>query len=195
MKRLCTYALVFTMIWLLAAGSILRQRHLADNLIRLHVLANSDAPEDQAEKLAVRDALLPQIEALTAACTSRNDAAKVIAAHAASLGETAAAVSGMPVTVGLGGEWYETRHYDGFSLPAGDYLSLQIRIGEAAGKNWWCIAFPSVCTAATAAEFETVAVSGGLSGSDLRMMTAEEPDIEVRYFVLELFGRLRTLFA
>lgn len=191
MKKVCTYVVIFTACWLLLAGAVLRQEKLASRLIRIHILANSDSEADQAEKLRVRDAVLGQVSALTADCEIRGEAAAVLADHAGELGRTASEVSGKDVTVSLGPEWYETRDYADFSLPAGEYLSLRIGIGEAAGHNWWCVAFPSVCTAATAEELETTAVSAGFDDGDLRMMTDDSPDVEVRYFLLELISRLR----
>lgn len=191
MKKVCTYTVIFTACWLLLAGTILRQEKLASRLIRIHILANSDSEADQAEKLRVRDAVLGQVSSLTAGCETRGEAAAVLADHAGELGRTASEVSGKDVTVSLGPEWYETRNYDDFSLPAGEYLSLRIGIGEAAGHNWWCVAFPSVCTAATAEELETTAVSAGFDDGDLRMMESDSPDVEVRYFLLELISRLR----
>lgn len=193
MKKVCTYTVIFTACWLLLAGTLLRQEKLASRLIRIHILANSDSEADQAEKLRVRDAVLGQVSSLTADCKTRGEAAAVLASHAAELGQTASEVSGKNVTVSLGTEWYETRDYGGFSLPAGEYLSLCIGIGEAEGHNWWCVAFPSVCTAATAEELETTAVSAGFDGGDLRMMTGGSPDVEVRYFLLELISRLRDI--
>ena len=130
---------------------------------------------------------------MTADCETRGEAAAVLAEHAGELGRTASEVSGKDVTVSLGQEWYGTRDYDGFSLPAGEYLSLRIGIGKAAGHNWWCVAFPSVCTAATAEELETTAVSAGFDDGDLRMMESDSPDVEVRYFLLELISRLRDI--
>lgn len=191
MKKVCTYVVIFTACWLLLAGTILRQEKLASRLIRIHILANSDSEADQAEKLRVRDAVLGQVSSLTAGCETRGEAAAVLADHAGELGRTASEVSGKDVTVSLGPEWYETRDYEDFSLPAGEYLSLRIGIGEAAGHNWWCVAFPSVCTAATAEELETTAVSAGFDDGDLRMMADDSPDVEVRYFLLELISRLR----
>ena len=191
MKKVCTYVVILTACWLLLAGTILRQEKLASRLIRIHILANSDSEADQAEKLRVRDAVLGQVSSLTAGCETRGEAAAVLADHAGELGRTASEVSGKDVTVSLGPEWYETRNYDDFSLPAGEYLSLRIGIGEAAGHNWWCVAFPSVCTAATAEELETTAVSAGFDDGDLRMMESDSPDVEVRYFLLELISRLR----
>lgn len=191
MKKVCTYTVILTACWLLLAGTILRQEKLASRLIRIHILANSDSEADQAEKLRVRDAVLGQVSSLTADCETRGEAAAVLAEHAGELGRTASEVSGKDVTVSLGQEWYGTRDYDGFSLPAGEYLSLRIGIGKAAGHNWWCVAFPSVCTAATAEELETTAVSAGFDDGDLRMMESDSPDVEVRYFLLELISRLR----
>lgn len=195
MKKAGTYVLVFTLCWLFFAGTILRQEHLAGQVIRLHILANSDSEADQAEKLRVRDALLPQLTALTEGCTTREAAARALAAGQSELGQTAARISGRSVTVSLMPEWYGTRHYGDFSLPAGRYLSLCVKIGAAEGRNWWCVAFPSVCSAATAEGFETTAVSAGLDERDLRMMTVEEPDVEVRFFVLELLEKLHRLLA
>lgn len=193
MKKVCTYTVILTACWLLLAGTVLRQEKLASRLIRIHILANSDSEADQAEKLRVRDAVLGQVSSLTADCETRGEAAAVLAEHAGELGRTASEVSGKDVTVSLGQEWYGTRDYDGFSLPAGEYLSLRIGIGKAAGHNWWCVAFPSVCTAATAEELETTAVSAGFDDGDLRMMESDSPDVEVRYFLLELISRLRDI--
>ena len=190
-KRLCTYVLCFTILFLCLSGIILEQRRLAGHVIRLHILANSDSEADQAVKLQVRDALLGRIEALTADCATREEAAERLADHAGELGNVAAEVSGKPVTVSLGNETYETRHYENFSLPAGTYLSLRIGIGAAEGHNWWCVAFPSVCTAATASEWETEAVSAGLDGAELHIMKDDTPDVQVRYFFLELLSKLK----
>ena len=57
-----------------------------------------------------------------------------------------AAGYGYEVNIKLGEEWYETRDYDGFSLPCGYYTSLRILIGEGEGKNWWCVMYPPLCT-------------------------------------------------
>ena len=81
MKKVCTYICLLTVLWLLAAGTVLEQQRLAARVIRLHILANSDSAEDQTEKLRVRDALLGEIEALTADCTSREEAAAKLARH------------------------------------------------------------------------------------------------------------------
>ena len=49
-------ALAATLLW--GAWSVQRQEDLAGKMIRLHVIANSDEPADQALKLQVRDRVL-----------------------------------------------------------------------------------------------------------------------------------------
>ena len=194
MKKCCTYLVLVTLCWLFLAGTVLRQQALASKLIRIHVLAASDSAEDQAVKLQVRDAVLRQLSELTEHCADRKDAAAVMISHADLLGKTAANTAGRQVSLQLSPESYGTRHYETFSLPAGEYLSLQIRIGEGNGKNWWCVAFPMVCMAATAEELEAAAVSAGIDGGELRLMTGEETDIEVRFIVLEWLASLKERF-
>ena len=130
------------------ADTLVRQRRLARKTVRLHVIANSDEAADQAQKLRVRDGVLACVSGLTADCETADDARKCIAAHLPEIAEAAQRVlagSGYDVTVSLGPETYGTRDYASFSLPAGTYPSLRVQIGEAAGKNWWCVLFPSLC--------------------------------------------------
>ena len=126
------------------ADTLVRQRRLARKTVRLHVIANSDEAADQAQKLRVRDGVLACVSGLTADCETADDARECIAAHLPEIAEAAQRVlagSGYDVTVSLGPETYGTRDYASFSLPAGTYPSLRVQIGEAAGKNWWCVVF------------------------------------------------------
>ena len=87
-----------------------------------------------------------------------------------------------PVSVSLSEEDYPTRDYGDFSLPAGRYLSLRVVIGEGKGKNWWCVLFPPLCTAAS-----VDGVPLGLSDAEYRLVT--EGKKSVRFKTLELFSR------
>ena len=136
--------------------------------------------------------MLGEIAELTKTCGTRKEAEVLLMAHAEQLARRAAQTAGKPVTVSLSPEWYETRHYEEFSLPAGRYQSLQIGIGESAGKNWWCVAFPMVCTAAGAEDWEETAIFAGFEESEIRLMTEDTPDIEVRFAVLEWLQRIRS---
>lgn len=121
-----------------------------EDTLRLHILANSDSDDDQALKLEIRDRLLIKYsEELSIATDTEeailsanmlvrdieNDAQKWIRELGYDYSVKAAVVK----------EWYDTRIYDGFTLPQGNYSSLQITIGNGNGKNWWCVMYPPLC--------------------------------------------------
>ena len=141
-----------------------RQASIAGSLVRLHVLAVSDAPEEQAVKLRVRDAVLE--------CLTIRSAAE-------------GAAGGRTVHVSLGEERYPTRDYAGFALPAGRYRSLRVVLGEGQGHNWWCVVFPPLCLAAA----EKEAMQPVMNPEDYALITREE-GWEIRFRIVELWGEL-----
>ena len=183
-------ALCVTLIAGVRAGA--EQEALADKLVRLHVIARSDSEEDQNVKLLVRDAVLaeltPLLEGAEDACSARETVSGALQAIA----DTAAEVSGLPVTVTLGPEDYPTRAYEGFSLPAGRYTSLRVVLGEGGGKNWWCVVFPPLCL--SAAE-EAFAETAGLTEDEFSLITEENTGWEVRFRILELWDELRRMLG
>ena len=122
---------------------------LEENIVRLHVIANSNDEADQAVKLRVRDAVLEYLAPRLDGATDAEAARELIAANTDGIAKAAeSAAEGRTVRVTLGRERYPTRRYDGFALPAGDYESLRVILGEGEGHNWWCVAFPPLCTGA-----------------------------------------------
>ena len=123
---------------------------IRENTLRLHILANSDSPADQALKLKIRDAVLSCSGELFSGCDTRQ---KMISAAQEQLpkiqqvAEQTALHNGyeLPVTVSVTDMFFETRRYDHVILPAGTYTAVRIELGAAAGKNWWCVLFPSLC--------------------------------------------------
>ncbi len=131
------------------------------DVLRLHILANSDSPEDQALKLQVRDAVLLETEDLFSGAATLAEAQAKAAACLPAIEETARrtlAENGcqLPVRAELTRMYFNTREYEDSTLPAGEYDALRLTIGEAQGKNWWCVMFPPLCipAAATAEEGE-----------------------------------------
>lgn len=180
---------------LLGAESLLMQQDLADKTLRLHVVANSDSPEDQAQKLRVRDEILREVSCLTAHCTTAEEAELVLSSHLSELSEKAEDFlrqegSAYSVEALLTVESFSTRHYDSFSLPAGTYPALRVNIGAAAGKNWWCVVFPSLCTAATGEAMEEAAQAGGYSDGEYRLITGGEKRYTLRFKALEWLTEL-----
>ena len=127
------------------------QAALADQVIRLHVLANSDSAEDQALKLQVRDRILAEAETYLTPGITRDETEELLRAHLYDLAAAGAEVVGAagcdyPVTASLvHNYWFPTKTYTDFALPAGQYTALRIEIGEGAGQNWWCVVFPPLC--------------------------------------------------
>ena len=118
--------------------------------VRLHILANSDSREDQDAKIAVRDLVLDRFggglseaEAIDSALLITEDMLSEIELEVEDFLRTSG--SPMDAEVSLSKEWYETREYNGFTLPRGYYSSLVIKLGEGKGQNWWCIMFPPLC--------------------------------------------------
>ncbi len=159
------------------------QRSLSDELIRLHVVANSDSPEDQAEKLQLRDSVLGLLSPLLKDCGDQSTAVDIINSHRAELEALG------DVSVTLGPEYYPARQYSTFALPAGEYLSLRVTIGEGAGRNWWCVVFPPLCTEALAEDAEDAFLS--LDEQSAELIDGQGPVYDLRFRVVDLWGRLK----
>ncbi len=188
-------ALMTTVVF--AADSVLTQRALAEKTVRLHVVANSDSEADQRQKLRVRDAVLSAAGALTAECTTAAEARAALLQGLPQIEAAARAVlsgegSDYPARVTLQEETFGTRRYDTFTLPAGIYPSLRVTIGAGEGHNWWCVVFPSLCTAATGAGVERIAAAGGFDEEESELVTGGEETYVLRFKTLEW---LRALFS
>ena len=123
---------------------------IREEVLRLHILANSDSEEDQALKLRVRDALLVKADELFRGCECKADSIEQAKKHMDELKRTAQQVireegHDEPVEVCLTRMPFQTRVYENFSLPAGEYDALRVVIGKGEGHNWWCVLFPALC--------------------------------------------------
>lgn len=180
-------------------GLVADKQQLQKDLIRLHVVANSDSDEDQAIKLQVRDAITATLEPAMENIESKEQAYQYIVENLTRIEETAnkkleeLGVSDR-ASVSLQQEKFNVRHYDTFSLPAGIYDSLRVEIGSGSGKNWWCVVFPTLCLPAASSEFQTAAVSSGFD-ADLSKTLVREDGYVLRFYLLDLLGRLENFFC
>jgi len=171
---------------------------LKDNVIRLHVVANSDALEDQKIKLKVKDAVIAYLQPLTERFDGKEEAMQFIWDNLQTLQELSNKVLDSlgvadKVAVSFQQEPFPMRSYDTFSLPSGIYDALRIEIGEAKGKNWWCVVFPSLCLPATTNDFRETAVGSGFSSS-LSNTLSGSGGYKLRFYVLDWIGQLENLF-
>ena len=123
---------------------------ISNSVFRLHVLANSDSKEDQDLKYLVRDSLLDYMNNLCKGITSKKDAIALVNEHKQEFEKIALDViyeNGYDymVKINIGNFNFPTKTYGDISLPAGMYDALRVEIGNANGKNWWCVMFPSLC--------------------------------------------------
>ena len=195
-KLLVTSLLLLAILF--GADVIHDRQTLSNDLIRLHVVANSDSEEDQAIKLRVRDAVTDYLQTHMENITDQAQAKTFLQQHIPELTETANQVlaeAGVTdrAEITLTREAFPKREYDTFSLPAGVYESLRIRIGQAQGQNWWCVVFPSLCFQAVGEDFTDTAAGAGFDESLTGALEGEEP-YQVRFFLLDCLGWLQNFF-
>lgn len=164
---------------------------ISDNVLRLHILANSDSEEDQALKLKVRDAILKSGESIFSGAENAKEAERKILAGSDELLKVAESVIkeegyDYDVSFEITDDSFPTRTYGDITLPSGEYRAVRLVIGEGEGKNWWCIMFPALCLPG-ASETSLDAV---LSEDEIELVESN-PEIDVRFKIAEVFENLR----
>lgn len=151
-KILIPLFLVFTLVFSLVKPLIETSESISQNVLRLHILANSDSTYDQDIKLKLKNYILEETSSLFTAKTVKENTeiAKQNTEYIENLCNDYLKKQGIDykATVNVLNEFFETRVYDDFTLPAGNYDAIRIELGEGNGHNWWCIVFPSVCLSA-----------------------------------------------
>ena len=186
-------ALCGTMIW--GAWAVQWQDALARKMIRMHVIANSDSDADQTLKLQVRDKVLDYTTAILQRANDMEDAQTQLRdalGRIENIAQREIVNRGYdyPVTAQLASTEFPLKEYDGFALPAGEYMALRLVIGEGAGQNWWCVVYPPLCTAA-ATDLPQTAVAAGLTGDDVSLITEENTGYVLKFRSMELWEQLR----
>lgn len=165
---------------------------ISTKVFRLHILANSDTDEDQALKLKVRDKVLTQTENLYKSCKNVDDAIRITNENINQIKEAAQTVIldcgyEYNVKVYTAKEYFNTRKYDSFSLPAGMYDSLKIEIGKAEGHNWWCVMFPTVCISGCTGDLEE-----SLTPEEIELI--ENDKYVIRFKAVEIYEKIKSKF-
>jgi stage II sporulation protein R len=165
---------------------VYQQGRLADKLTRLHVVANSDAAEDQTLKLQVRDAVLAEIRPED----RPEDPALLLRLQTAA--EKAVEENGAKQTVRVYRTrmFFDTRVYDTFSLPAGMYDAVRVELGAAKGRNWWCVLFPPLCAGACQEDLTEIGVGAGLTEHEISYISGKGTNYMIRFKIAEWWGNL-----
>ncbi len=164
---------------------------LPRDVVRLHVVANSNGAEDQAVKLLVRDAVLEEAARWYQGAGSMEEASSQLCTHLQSIAGAARQVLGeqgvgYSATAQMTEMYFPTRDYGDFRLPAGRYRTLRVTLGEGAGKNWWCVVFPSLCLPAATQEEALLTLPEGE-----RQVVEGGQEVQVKLKAVELWESLR----
>ena len=166
------------------------EMEIYEKTLRLHIPANSDSKEDQELKLQVRDAVIELLKDPLSECKTKEDAVRVAEEMSDEIERVSDEVinengKNYKATVTITEEYYPRRQYEGISLPAGNYTSVKIELGEAEGQNWWCVLFPQVCTQTASAD--EVLAEVGFTANQIRLLTDQEDcEYVVKFKLLEI---------
>lgn len=193
MEKALALALILTVLFSFT-GFAEQCEDIPNRVLRLHVLANSDSDEDQALKLKVRDRILSAGAGILDTAGSREEAEAIITQHLPQLQVAAEAEVkeqgyDYPVKVELTRMYFTTRQYDTVTLPAGEYSALRVSIGEAKGKNWWCVMFPPMCLPAAEESAELKEV---LNPSQMEIVTGNSGGYEIKLKSVEIYEQIKS---
>jgi stage II sporulation protein R len=166
-------------------------------VLRLHVIANSDSETDQRAKLYVRDQLLRAGADLFDGSIDAQSAEAEITPRLAELelcarGALRELGLDYPVHVTVGEAYFNTRTYGEITLPAGRYRAVRVILGAGRGENWWCVMFPPLCLPAARPRC-AVSLDAILTNGQLRVVKSN-PKYEIRFKIVELWEMLKERF-
>lgn len=195
---------LYTTIYAISYAQVISS-DISNSVFRLHVIANSDSEQDQSLKYKVRDNLIKYMNTICKDCSTKQEAINLVTLHQEEFKQVALKTIknegySYNVNIEIGNFEFPTKQYGDISLPAGFYDALKVEIGEAKGKNWWCVMFPSLCF---------VDISNGIvpeeSKEDLQnVLTDEEYSIisdksnygmKFKFKLLEFFANSKFLTA
>lgn len=167
---------------------------LRENVLRLHIIANSDSELDQQLKLKIRDRILENSEDIF---SESNGIDEAVVTAKKSIGEIEKIANDVikengfkyTVTACVDDSYFETREYDDFVLPAGTYKSVVVNVGNAKGKNWWCVIFPEICLPACS----DARLSDTVSENSAKI-AENKPRYEMRFKIVEIYEDLKKKF-
>ena len=160
------------------------------DVLRLHVVGASDSEYDQNIKLKVRDAMLEKGGVIFDGTVTADEAEKIITPRVSELKEVAETVllengCDYNVDITVGEEFFATRCYENFTMPAGVYTAVRVNIGTAEGENWWCVMYPPLCLPAAFAD-----VDAFFDDNEMKVITAS-PEYEPRFKIVEIIESIK----
>lgn len=179
--------------------------NISSSVFRLHVIANSDSSEDQNLKYIVRDRVLDYMNSLIDTNTSsKEETMKIVSENLEnfkSIAQDTVYENGYDykVNIEIGNFAFPTKTYGDIALPSGYYDALRISIGEAKGKNWWCVMFPPLCfvdvSSGVVPEDSKETLEESLSDEEYELISGSSTEYEVKFKFVEFFENFKNTFA
>ena len=169
---------------------------IRSDVLRLHVIANSDTSVDQNLKLRLRDYILQEGKDIFNGSINVENAVEKIEPVLPELEKSAKAFVNRAgfdydVKISLSNEYFTTRTYETVTLPAGKYLALRVVIGSGEGHNWWCVMFPPMCVPAADKKDE---IENVFSEKEIKLVESK-PKYEPRFKVVEIYEQLKEIIS
>ncbi len=169
------------------------QSEISKNVVRFHVIANSDSYEDQQLKLQVRDAILEYLQEEMEDCETLEDAKDVIVERLDTVKDVALLVVknagySYGVTARLSQKHFPQKNYGDLTFPRGYYDALTVDIGSGKGRNWWCVLFPNLCF--NDAVTESKAYLQETMDEDAYMALYQGENVQIRFKIAEIIAEL-----
>lgn len=172
---------------------------IANNVFRLHVIANSDSKEDQNLKYIVRDSILSYVNGILENINNKEDVVLTINNHIdeiKNIAQQAVYNEGFTydVEIEVGNFKFPTKTYGNISFPPGLYDALRVKIGNASGKNWWCVMFPPLCfvdvSSGIVPEDSKELMESNLSSEDYALVSSSKNTTKIKFKVVEVLQNL-----
>lgn len=170
--------------------------NIRKNVLRLHIIANSDSEFDQSVKLKIRDQILLESgdifgdskDITVAKENVTNNIEKIESIANKVLSENGVS---MVATATVCNMFFNTKKYEKFTMPAGKYDALRITIGEAKGKNWWCVLYPALCIPAASEN----TIDEAFSPEEQEVVTSQKPEYEIKFASVEIWEKIVNFFS
>lgn len=208
--KICKRILIFLILFLsyiftsLFFYSDAVTNNISKNVFRLHVIANSNSEEDQDLKYKVRDELIKYMKSISSNISTKDEALTLVNNNLDTFQAIASNViieNGFdyPVKIEVGNFDFPTKTYGDISLPAGFYDALKVEIGEAQGRNWWCVMFPSLCfvdvSNGIVPEESKENLQSNLDYEDYNLISSDEAEYKIKFKLVEILENAKIIMA
>lgn len=178
--------------------------NISKNVFRLHVIANSNSEKDQNLKYKVRDELIKYMKSISSNISTKDEAINLVNNNLDTFQAIASKVItengfNYPVKIEVGNFDFPTKTYGDISLPAGFYDALKVEIGEAKGRNWWCVMFPSLCfvdvSNGIVPEESKENLQSNLDYEDYNLISSDEAEYKIKFKLVEILENAKIIIA